>query len=133
MIKYGFYKFRNNKFLKFKFKIVVLGIIIIIGIIAVFPHFFRDTYVVTIANKRIIKVDNIDEYVVYTQMEDGNVKVFRDANSFVELKFNSEDVYWALRINRKYEVTAYGFGIPSIASYQNIIKVKGLDTDQRNK
>jgi hypothetical protein len=44
----------------------------------------------------------------------------------VELKFNSEDLYMAMQVNRKYQVTAYGLSIPQLSHYQNIAKVKGL-------
>jgi len=91
-----------------------------------FPHFFRNTYVVTIANKTVIRRNNIDTYSIYTQVEDGNIRVFKDVNSLLEFKINSEDLYWGLTINRKYEIKAYGLRIPLLSSYQNIIKVKGV-------
>ena len=97
-----------------------------IGVIIFFPHFFRNTYIVTIANKRVIRRDNIDRYLIYTQMEDGNIKIFEDTNSLIEFKIHSEDVYWGLIINRKYEIKAYGLNIPLLSSYQNIIKAKGV-------
>ena len=91
-----------------------------------FPHLFRSTYTVTITNKRIVKASNIDKYLIYTQMEDGNIKVFEDNNSLLELKFDAEDLYYGLGIYRKYKVSAYGLSIPEISCYQNIIKVEGI-------
>jgi hypothetical protein len=124
MIKNTLYKFRNNNFIKFK----IGALIIIVIIIMVFPHLVRNTYNVTITNKRIVKHNNIDRYLIYAQAEDGNIKVFEDNNNFLELKFISEDLYWAMEINRKYEVKAYGLNIPALSDYQNIIKVKWIKT-----
>lgn len=129
MIKNIFYQFRNNKFIKFKIRAVIISVIVlvIVGVIMFFPHFFRNTCIVTITNKRIVKCNNIDKYLIYAQMEDGNIKVFEDTNSLAELKFNSETLYWVLQINKKYEVKAYGLNIPSLSYYQNIIKIKGVE------
>ncbi len=120
------YKFRNNFFKKFKIKKVIITLIVMLGISIFFPHFFRNTYVVTIVNKREIIHDNVHSYLIYTQIEDGSIKVFKDMNSLIEFKMHSDNLYWALAINRKYEIKAYGLNIPLISSYQNIIKVKGI-------
>ena len=126
MIKNISYQFRNKFFLKFKIRKIIISVIVIIGVIIFFPHFFRNTYIVTIANKRVITRNNIDTYLIYAQMEDGNIKVFEDNNSLLEFKIHSQDVYWGLTINRKYEIKAYGLSIPLLLSYQNIIKIKGV-------
>jgi len=59
-------------------------------------------------------------------MENGNIKVFKNTNSLIELKIRSEDVYWALILTYKYEIKAYGLNIPLLSWYQNITKVKGV-------
>ncbi len=66
MIKNIFYQFRNSSFIKFRIGAVIISIIVTIGVIMFFPHFFRNTYIVTITNKRIIKHDNIDTYLIYS-------------------------------------------------------------------
>ncbi|MBZ9686700.1 DUF1523 domain-containing protein [Clostridium estertheticum] len=126
MIKNNSYRFRNRIFLKSKIIKVIIILIIIVSVIIGFPHFFRNTYVVTITNKRVIRRDNIDTYLIYAQMENGSIKVFKNTNSLLEFKIRSEDVYWALTITNKYEIKAYGLNIPLLSSYQNIIKVKGV-------
>jgi hypothetical protein len=59
-------------------------------------------------------------------MDNGTVKVFKNINSFPELKFNSQDIYGGLRINRKYKIRAYGLRIPLLSSYENIVKVQAV-------
>lgn len=119
----------RNRFIHKKTGVVLIIIftIALIGLITLFPHFIRKTYRVTITNKRIIKRDNTDKYLIYCQTEDGKIKVFENTNNLLELKFNSEDLYWTLSINRKYEIAAYGFNIPLLLRYQNIVNVKGVD------
>ena len=124
------YKFRNKFFLKFKIGKIIISIIVMLGVIIFFPHFFRSTYTVTIANKRIIRRDNIDRYLIYAQMENGDIRVFEDTNSLLEFKIHSEDVYWGLTINRKYEIKAYGLSIPLLSYYQNITKIKGVNREK---
>jgi len=126
MIKKFFYPYRDDRFTKYRIKAVIITIIVIAGIFMYFPHFFRNTYIVTITNKRIIKSNNADKYLIYAQTEDGNIKVFENTDSLQELKFNSENIYWALQLNRKYEVKVYGFDMPSLSCYQNIVKIKGV-------
>ncbi|WP_291637575.1 DUF1523 family protein [Clostridium sp.] len=120
------YQFRKKFILKFKIVKVIICFIVMFGVIMLFPHFFRNTYIVTIASKRIIKLDNIDTYLIYTQMEDGNIKIFKNTNSLLEFKIHSENVYWGLILSAKYEIKAYGWNIPLLSRYQNIIKVKGI-------
>jgi len=125
------YKFRNKNFPKFKIGAIIISIIVILGVITLFPHLFRNTYIVTIANKRIIRHDNIDTYLIYTQMEDGNIKVFQDTNNLLEFKTRSEDMYWGMIINKKYEIRAYGLNIPLLSFYQNIVEVKGVQIEKK--
>ena len=131
MMKNTFYQFRRRNFLEFRIGKVIIGVIVMLGVIMIFPHFFRNTYTVTIANKRVITNDNIDTYLIYAQMENGNIKVFENTNSLLEFKIHSEDVYWGLIIKRKYEIKSYGLSIPLLSSYQNIIKVKGVEIEEK--
>lgn len=124
--KSNLYRFKPNKNLKFKIGAVIIGVIIMFSVIRSFPHFVRNTYIVTIANKQIKKENNTNKYFIYTEMENGDTKVFENSDSVLEFKFNSVDIYGGIRINRKYEVKTYGFNIPILSLYQNIIKVRAI-------
>ena len=121
-------KFKSNKYKKTKARIliIVIGVIVIAGIIMLFPHFIRNTYKVTVTNKLIVNHDNTEVYLIYTQTEDGEIRIFENTNNLLEMKYNSEDLYVAMGINKKYEVRAYGFNIPLFSDYENIVKVKGI-------
>ncbi|MCB2359938.1 DUF1523 family protein [Clostridium estertheticum] len=120
------YLFRNKNFSEFKFGKVIIIFFVIVSVIILFPHLFRNTYVVTIESKRIIKHDNKDTYLIYTEMQNGDIRVFKNDNSILEFKILSEDMYWGLIINKKYEIKAYGLSIPIFSSYQNIVTAKGV-------
>ncbi|MBU3191402.1 DUF1523 domain-containing protein [Clostridium bowmanii] len=127
MMRNIYYQFGKRNFLNCKIVKLIIIFIVLLGLIMPFPHFFRDTYIVTIANKRVITRGNIDTYLIYTQNKDGNIKIFKNTNSLIEFKINSNDVYWGLIINRKYEIKAYGLSIPLLSYYQNIVRVRGVD------
>ncbi|MFL0196638.1 DUF1523 domain-containing protein [Clostridium sp. WILCCON 0269] len=117
---------RKINFYKLKFKIIsiIITIILIFGLIMLFPHFFRNTYVVTIASKQVKNQGNGIQYLIYTQVEDGTIRAFKDTNSIIEFKFGSEDIYRGLRINRKYKIKTYGIRIIPFSSYENIIEAQ---------
>ncbi|HBC96207.1 MAG TPA: DUF1523 domain-containing protein [Clostridium sp.] len=134
MRKKYFYNSRHHRsFLKLKIRTVIIIIAVILaaaGTFKLIPHFFRSTYIVTIANKHT-KVENSNNtYMIYTQLENGETKVFKNTNSFLELKFNSEDIYGGLRVNKKYKITAYGFRIPIFSCYENIVKAKAFSNSK---
>lgn len=117
----------KNKTLKYKIRTVLVCIIILAIVIMLQPHLFRNTYTVIISSKQIEhKSDKKNLYLIYAQLNDGTVRVFKDTNSLLEFKFNSLDIYGGLRINRKYEIKVYGLRIPFLSSYQNIIEVKAV-------
>ena len=120
------YQFRRINFLKSKIKKIIILFTMMIGLIIFFPHFVRSTAIVTITNKRVIKRDNVDTYLIYAQTENGNIKIFNNTNSLLEFKIRSEDLYWGLIINKKYEIKAYGLSIPLLSYYQNIKSIKGV-------
>jgi predicted metalloprotease len=122
------YKFKYYNFMKSRIgAVTVISSVIVVVVIMFLPHFIRSTHIVTITNKQVINRNNIDKYFIYTQTEEGNIKVYENTDNFLELKFNSKDLYWGIAINKKYEVRAYGLNIPLFSSYQNIIKVKGIE------
>ncbi len=127
MIKNNFYQFKRKRIYKFNIVLIIIGIVLIVGVVAFFPHLFRNTYIVTISNKQIKIYNNSDIYLIYAQTEDGNITTFDDTDSALEFKLNSEDLYWGLRINKKYKIETYGLRIPLMSSYENIIRAKGVN------
>lgn len=126
MIRYVFYRFRYNIYIKSKI-IVLISATAIVSVIIFFPHFITNTYRVTVTNKQVIKRNNINKYYIYTQTENGDIRVFENTDDFLEFKFNSADLYLSMEIDRRYEIKASGLNLPILSHYQNIIKVKVID------
>jgi hypothetical protein len=95
-----------------------------IGALSILPHFTKNTYEVTVTEKQVKRSDDSDKYLIFTQLSDGNVRVFENTDSLIEGKFNSSDVYAKLKENKKYQIKTYGWRIPYLSSYENIINVE---------
>lgn len=130
LFPYSYRRHRYNRFLDQRMRpvILIISLIAAISLILLSPHLIRSTYRVTITNKQIVTRKNTEMCLIYAQTENGEIRIFENTNNFLELKFNSLDLYGAFSINRKYEITAYGFNMPLFSRYQNIAKVKGLDS-----
>jgi FlaG/FlaF family flagellin (archaellin) len=102
---------------------VLLAIVIGAGALGGFPHLSRHEYEVTVTDKQIKRTNNHDTYMVFTQDVNGRPIVFENTDSTIEFKFNSSDVYAQLVQGKKYKVKAYGWRIPLMSRYENIVKV----------
>ncbi len=89
-------------------------------------HLSRDVYQARVVDKQVKRYDKKDTYVVMTKLEDGTPRVFRNTDSPLELKWNSSDVQAELEIGREYRISTYGFRIPLLSEYENIISVEEI-------
>lgn len=107
--------------------------LVVISVIA-FPvmNFSNDhTYTVTITDKERVTTqvaeDSIDsKYLIYGEDENGKTYVFEDTDTLFRWKFNSSDVYGALKEGETYELTVIGFRIHILNWYENIIDFKAV-------
>lgn len=58
-----------------------------------------------------------DMYLVFTDKE-----VLKNTDSLLALKFNSSDLYGQLDAGQKYTFKVYGFRVPFLSMYRNIVK-----------
>ena len=97
------------------------------------PHFDRDVYTATVTDKeRVVKQSGnyvSSKYLVFTELQNGGTRVFENTDSFLELKFNSSDLQGRLREGRTYEIGTYGWRIPFLSMYENIVSVR--ETNQQ--
>lgn len=109
---------------------IVLAVIAVIAVIVM--NFSNDhTYTVTITDKERVTTqfteDNIDsKYLIYGEDENGKTYVFEDTDTLFRGKFNSSDVYGALKEGETYELTVIGFRIHILNWYENIIDFKAV-------
>ena len=107
-----------------KLPIIVL-VILVLGLIVgpAIPYYMSDEYVVTVTDKLAKRTDDTDQYLVFTKLEDGSVRVFKNADSLIKWKCNSSDVYATIEKGKKYRVRAYGWRIQACSSYENIVEI----------
>ena len=107
--------------------------LVVIAVIAVpVINFSNDhTYTVTITDKERVTTqsdkDNISsKYLIYGEDENGKTYVFEDTDTLFRWKFNSSDVYGALKEGETYELTVIGFRVHIFNWYENIIDFKAV-------
>ena len=81
--------------------------------------FGRSTAVVTIEQKEVVKGESGKEYYFYTA-EDG---LFVSEDDLFKGKFGSSDLYYQLKIGRKYEIEYTGWRNAAWKQYPNILRI----------
>ncbi len=86
------------------------------------PHCDRQVYEgVTVTEKAVKRVRQSDKYLLFTKLNDGQTRVFENTDSLLEAKFNSSDVYAEIEVGTKYDLESYGWRIPFLSFYENIL------------
>lgn len=105
--------------------------LVIIAVIAVpVINFSNDhTYTVTITDKervttQVAEGQTDSKYLIYGEDKNGKTHVFEDTDTLFRGKFNSSDVYGALKKGETYELTVIGFRVHILNWYENIIDFK---------
>lgn len=100
--------------------------------VCVAPHLDRNSYNVKITGtERVLEGGKsvIDKYLLFTEIEGTNQeRVFENADSLLEWKFDSSDLQaratGAQRNNRMCRVDTYGWRIPIISAYENVVDIE---------
>lgn len=115
--------------------LTAIALVVIAVITVPVMNFSNDhTYTVTITDKERVTTqsakDNIDsKYLIYGEDENGKTYVFEDTDTLFRGKFNSSDVYGALKEGKTYELTVIGFRVHIFNWYENIIDFKVVEND----
>lgn len=113
--------------------IVTAILLVVIAVIAVpVMNFTNDhKYTITITDKERVTAqsakDNISKYLIYGEDENGKTYVFEDTDTLFRWKFNSSDVYGALKEGETYELTVIGFRVHILDWYENIVDFKAVE------
>jgi len=109
----------------------IIGFLIIVLVLGLLnlSHFSRKDYIVTVTSLQVKRPDaeGKEIYLVFTKLDSVNVRVFKNTDSWVELKWNSSDFQAKLEPNKKYNLRVYGWRIPFLTRYQNIVKIEPLN------
>ncbi len=113
--------------------LTAIALVIIAVIMVPVMNFSNDhTYTVTITDKERVTTqsakDSIDsKYLIYGEDENGKTYVFEDSDTLFRWKFNSSDVYGALKEGETYELTVIGFRVHILNWYENIVDFKAVE------
>jgi hypothetical protein len=107
--------------------LILVIFVIVIGLLA-FPHLKRKDYVVTVTSLQVKRpgLKKKEIYLVFTKLDSVTVKVFKNTDSWIEFKWNSSDIQAKLEPNKKYKLRIYGWRIPFLSKYENIVDVTPL-------
>ena len=102
--------------------LIIIIIVAMLGAAAIIPFATEDTTTFTVRDKeRVITGtgENMSsKYLVFTESE-----TFKNSDCMVRGKWNSSDVYSQLQPGTTYTATVYGWRIPFMSSYRNILTV----------
>ena len=86
-----------------------------------------------IKDKQISTQSNDDDgkvqstYMIYT-----DAGVLRNDDALWFAKFNSSDIYGNLDIGKRYRLKIYGWRIPFLSMYPNIVRIREVQTTQEH-
>lgn len=114
--------------------LVIIAVIVTVIVVPVMNFSNDHKYIVTITDKERVTTqsdkDNIDsKYLIYGKDENGKTYVFEDTDTLFRWKFNSSDVYGALKEGETYELTVIGFRVHILNWYENIVGFKAVEND----
>lgn len=100
--------------------------LIIVGsiILTVIGHTNTNTYTAYVIEKEVKNEKNSSKYLIFTELENGERKVFQNTDSWLRFKFDSSDYYSEIQQGESYQFDVYGFRIPFLSRYENIIGIE---------
>lgn len=103
-----------------KHKIILLAILVLSISLAylTLPYTTAEEVSVTVTGKERAPSNRGGFYMVFTKEE-----TFKNEDSKAYLKFNSSDVQGKLELGKTYKLKVYGFRIPILSKYRNIVKI----------
>ena len=76
----------------------------------------------TVTDKGIKRIDKTDQYLIYTDSEDG-IEVFQITDSILAGRFNSADLYAEIRVGKTYDFGVRGDRNGVLSWYPNIYEI----------
>ena len=105
---------------------VIGGIILILLTVIGFPFLEKaiteEQITITITDKDVKRYEDSDKYLIYT--ESGTFEI---TDSVAYWRWDSSDLYGKIEEGKTYTATVYGWRIPFISSYQNIVEVNEIN------
>jgi hypothetical protein len=118
--------------------IVILAIAAIVGFLLIasliLPFLNNQTFTIKVEKVEAVVSSETTKYLIYTETE-----VFENSDCLIRGKFDSSDFYNDLKDLGTFKVSTYGYRIPLLSMYKNIIKIhekvknEELDAETKSK
>lgn len=99
----------------------LLAVAVIIGIGYAGERMAVDHVTGTVTDKYIKRYGD-DRFHVVVKLDDGTTEIFQNHDALWWGKWNSADVQQAIELNKKYRFTVYGWRIPLMSAFRNIVE-----------
>jgi hypothetical protein len=107
------------------------AVVAMVGCVAA-EQFDRDSYTATVTDKAVMrKTKSSDTYLIYTQLQNGETRVFENDDAWFYGKFNSSDWYQKIKVGETYEFDTIGWRIPLFSTYENIVDFKKVEKEKK--
>lgn len=125
------YSSRNTGLLWMVFCLLIAVIVLGVNIYRPFnkANNLRDV-TVTVTDKAVKNDGDSGKYLVFTEDKDGNIATFEITDSWIFGRFNSSDVYAAIKVGDTYTFTVGGSRNEFLSWYPNIYEYKLIDEDK---
>lgn len=109
-----------NFFQGFVYLIITTIILSLVFVGPIIAHTTQEDITLTVSEKVIKRSHNqSDKYLIFTN--DGVGEVLENTDSLYVFKWNSSDLYGRVKVGETYKFKVYGFRIPFLSMYRNII------------
>lgn len=115
-------------------KVVVAGLVGLVALacgVAYIPHTDREAYTATVTDKERVMSRSDSKFLVYAELDPTKkVRVFQNTDSLYEWKWNSADVQASLKVGETYRIGTYGWRVPILSWFENIVSVKPVTSKE---
>lgn len=93
--------------------------------------FVRNSYEnCEVTGKESVRNGERNRYLIFCELENGEVRVFENTDQLVCGKFNSSDVYAKIKVGSTYNFKVSGVRIPYLSWYENIIGYEEVESNE---
>ena len=84
-------------------------------------------FTVIVTDKAVKNSDSGSKYLIYAEDDKAAIQVFEITDSLLALRFNSSDVYAALKVGHRYKLTVSGSRNRLLSWYPNIMEYELIE------
>lgn len=100
----------------------IITALVVVSVLVMIPLGIKSTgeeIEIKVTDKERINELKSSKYLIFTETE-----TFENSDTILYLKFDSSDVYSNLKQGEEYKVLVYGWRIPFLSMYRNIVRIE---------